>query len=261
MRYLRENGMDISLVVIEAGVYDYKLPKTAVQFSAAHRKYAKLVDIKKDTGRRLPSFLIALWMRLPKGVRITVKSLYYIIPFGNLFSVRKEAKKLGIPTVVVESHSSQETKRLLNMYDISYVLLASSAGLIREPLLSMEKTKIISAHPAKLPNHRSLDSLPWSLVEKDQIGLTAFIVDEGIDTGPILLFMEVKPQKGDNLITLRQRVDSKRPEIFLKAIRGLRDGNIKPIPQGKSEGVHHLPMTLEELRWADRVLHETIQEQ
>ena len=78
----------------------------------------------------------------------------------------------------------------------------------------MLNTKIINVHPAFLPKHRSLDSLPWSILEGDPIGLTAHFVDAGIDTGPILLFQEVVPKNGENLITLRERMNKMIPNIF-----------------------------------------------
>jgi len=254
MDYFKENGIDIALVVIETGVRT-KYSRSEQQLSRAHREYGRIMGIRgKGLKGVYHSFWIGLWMRLPNTLQTRIRPLLKFIPFLNRLSLQKKAKELGIPTAIVKRHSSHETRFLLEKNDISYVLLTDSSWLIKEPLLSMEKTKIINAHCAKLPRHRSLDALPWSVVENDKLGMTAHFVDDGIDTGPILLFIEVKPQKGDNLITLRERIDNKKPEIFLKAIQELSNGIIYPIPQSKSEGVNHRPMTVEELLKAEDVL-------
>jgi len=68
------------------------------------------------------------------------------------------------------------------------------AWLIKEPLLSMRYTKVINAHPGKLPQHQLLDSLFSSILQNDPIGCTAHFVDTGVETGPILLFKELPSQ-------------------------------------------------------------------
>jgi methionyl-tRNA formyltransferase len=123
----------------------------------------------------------------------------------------------------------------------------------------MRDTKVINAHCARLPAHRSLDSLPWSIVENDKTGLTAHFVDAGIDTGPILVFLEVPPQPGDNLTTLRKRVNEKMPDVFLQSILGLRDNTIVPTPQREADGVHHRPMTLDQLLSAQQLLQKRLE--
>ena len=95
-------------------------------------------------------------------------------------------------------------------------------------------------------------------MENDKTGLTAHFVDDGVDTGPILLFLEVTLEKGDSLITLRKKIDKKIPEIFFKVVVGLNDGIISPISQDPGEGVHHRPMTVNELLQAEQILQKKL---
>jgi len=258
MEYLTENNIDLSLIIIETATPG-KLPQTVIQLNEAHRKYNEIISKRgkrKNLSFRLKKSLRNLWESLPTGLRRKLKPLFIYIHKMNKRSVRKYAKTLGIPIIVVKRHSSKKTRAALEEHNISYVLRVASAGLIKKTLLTMKNTKIINVHCAKLPQHRSLDALPWSVLEGDKIGLTAHFIDAGIDTGLILYFMEVKPEPGDNLNTLRQRVDSKQPEIFHKVINGLMDGSIVPIEQQISDGVHHRPMTVEELLLADKTLQD-----
>lgn len=255
LTYFQKNGVPISLVLIETAVRQkYSAAELAMQ--AAHEEYRKVILPPAQpaaNGKR--SFPKALWLSLPAGVRQRMKGMLPGVA-ANREPVAKLARELNVPVVYVQKHSSEEARRTLEQFGISFVLLGSSNWLIKEPLLSMPNTKVINAHCAKLPRHRSLDSLPWSVMEGDKVGLTTHFVDAGIDTGPILEFLEVTPQPGDTLVTLRQRVNDKTPELFLSSVRGLNDKTIVPNPQSSEEGVHHRPMTVEQLLEAERVLQQ-----
>jgi len=253
VKYFQERGKEISLVVIET-VERRKMSERERKFRKAHM----LFNIYLSPFSILKNLISLLWVELPTTLQARIKSTLNNIREDSVTMLCEER---DIPYVEVTRHSSMETRLYLDEHNIGYVLLTSSAWLIKEPLLSMRTTKIINAHCAKLPEHRSLDSLPWSVLENDPLGLTAHIVDSGIDTGPILLFIEILPQKEDNLITLRERVDGKKPEIFLKAVQGLNKGQIKPIEQRESEGTCHRPMTVSELINAEKALQKRIMQQ
>ena len=259
LTYFLKNGMPVSLVLIETAIRQ-KFSAAELQMQAAHQGFRQAISHDHQNGangkRSLPK---ALWLSLPVGVRERVKDMMPGV--ANRDPVAKLARELNVPVVYVQKHSSEEAKRTLEEFDISYALLGSSNWLIKEPLLSMTNTIVINAHCAKLPRHRSLDSLPWSVMEGDQVGLTTHIVDAGIDTGPILKFLEVPPRPGDTLVSLRQRVNDKTPELFMISVRGLNDKTIVPNPQSETDGIHHRPMTVDQLLEAERILQQRINAQ
>lgn len=258
MHYFEEKGLKISLVVVETAVRQ-KFSLAEQEFKAAHEKFRQSI-MKPTNGHNGDSKSLKkrLWLSIPPSLRTGVKKLLPdSIAAGNDI-VGQTIKRLNIPSETVEKHSTPQTRDVLERYGIAYVLLSSSNWLIKEPLLSMAGTKVINAHCAKLPEHRSLDALPWSVMENDPVGLTTHFVDAGIDTGPILKFLEVEPQPGDNLISLRERVNSRIPELFWESITGLGDNTITPLLQRQEQGVHHRPMTLEQLVHAEQLLQERI---
>ena len=258
MDYFSAKGQEISLVVIETAVRQ-KFSLAELDFRAAHEKFRESI-LKPTNGQNgtNKSLKTKLWSSIPPGVRTALKRLLPRGVAGGNDIVTQAVKRLNIPVERVEKHSSHEARQILERYGITYVLLCSSNWLIKEPLLSMDGTKVINAHCAKLPEHRSLDALPWSVMENDRVGLTTHFVDAGIDTGPILKFLEVEPQPGDNLISLRERVNSRVPELFWLSIIGLRNKTIAPRPQLEAEGVHHRPMTVEQLLQAEKLLQQRI---
>lgn len=229
------NGQEISLLVEESETRS-TFSATEKLFQESHARFHSYIG-----RRRRPQRLLRTLLRKTK--------------FGKRRPATQPAPSSASPNNVhqVIRHSSENTTHLLTKYSISYVLLASSGWLIKPPLLD-HPSIIINLHPGKLPSHRGLDSLPWSILNRDPIGITAHVVDEGIDTGDILQFLPVPPVRGDDLLSLRDRIDTVRPQLFLDVVTGLREGRIKRIPQSKSEGTLHAPMTFEELVKANQVL-------
>lgn len=71
-------------------------------------------------------------------------------------------------------------------------ILYSFEGLLTEKILSKFHKGIINIHPAILPEFRGLDGALWAMYEKGDIGVTAYKVDKGIDTGSIIKLFKLK---------------------------------------------------------------------
>jgi len=148
IRYFRERGKEISLVIIETAERK-KSSEREQKFQKAHIEfysYLYPLSIHKN--------LLGLVRRImPKSILVIVKQTLSRFRKNRVKPILKE---IGIPFVEVNRHSSMETKLLLEKNGVSYVLLTSSAWLIKEPLLSINTTRIINAHCAKLPELKAL---------------------------------------------------------------------------------------------------------
>lgn len=65
-------------------------------------------------------------------------------------------------------------------------IIHSLEGIIPENVLRKFENGLINIHPAILPNYRGLDGGLWALYESGKLGVTAYIIDKGIDTGEII---------------------------------------------------------------------------
>lgn len=249
IKYFLKKNYPISLVLIET-----QIPK---------KKYSpKVITWEKSRIRNKPNFFFKIFKKIIVSIKATdlILKLFPYNQYLNIYSVYNWCKKNNIKVKKVLKHSSKETKKILEKYKIEYVLHSSSNYLIKEPLLSMEQTKIINAHCAKLPEHRSLDALPWSILMNDSIGITTHFIDEGIDTGDILKFYPVKLLKNDDLISLRLRIEKKVSEVFYDTVIGLQNNEIITKPQDKNTGFYHKPMIEEEFEKAEKQLKNRIRE-
>ena len=108
-------------------------------------------------------------------------------------AVKEVAERSGIP---VFQPNQMRDPQVCDMYaglcpDLS--LLAFVTDIIPATLLGVPSLGTICYHPSLLPRHRGASAINWAITQGDtRTGLTIFWVDEGIDTGPILLQKEVE---------------------------------------------------------------------
>ena len=144
--------------------------------------------------------------------------------------ILERAKKHGIKAVAVERKkffSSEEFNKkidsILKENDVELVLLIGFMRIVREPVLSTFRNRIINIHPSLLPKYaggRDLNVHEEVLKNKEkETGCTLHFVTEQVDEGPIIMQKKVKVLKSDTPDSLKERVQKAEQEILLEAIK------------------------------------------
>ena len=107
--------------------------------------------------------------------------------------------------VYVNDHNSDDTKRYLCENEIDFIFL-SSTGILKLSIID-GPWKIINCHPAILPRYRGKGSPIWAIYEEGPTGVTAHLVDSGIDTGPVIHREYVNPLPDETIHNFRKRLD------------------------------------------------------
>jgi len=142
------------------------------------------------------------------------------------------ARKLGIQTEVIDS-SKYKGKRLqfdkeiistLRKYKVTptngLVCLAGFMRIISPHFIKEYKNKILNIHPALLPAFPGLDAQKQAIeFGAKYSGCTVHFVDEGVDTGPIIIQEIVKISNNDTEKTLAKKILRKEHEIYPKAVQ------------------------------------------
>ena len=114
--------------------------------------------------------------------------------------------------------------------------------LIPENLLGVPPRGFINLHPSLLPRHRGPSPIQWSLVCGDRsTGVTTMQLDEGMDTGPILLQERLPIEALDTAETLSPRLAELGAKLIVKTLDALEDGTVDPRPQPE-DGSNVTPM-------------------
>ena len=141
------------------------------------------------------------------------------------------AKKMGVQTVVIDSSKykgnrlqfDKEIISILRKYKVTptngLVCLAGFMRIISPYFIKEYKNKILNIHPALLPAFPGLDAQKQAIeFGAKYSGCTVHFVDEGVDTGPIIIQEIVKIGNMDTEKTLTKKILVKEHKIYPKAV-------------------------------------------
>jgi len=138
-----------------------------------------------------------------------------------------KARKKGISIYLVDPKSypskqdyEKEILRELHALGIEWIFLAGYMRLIGSTLLNVFSGKILNIHPSMLPNFPGLDAIGQALeAGVSKTGVTVHFVDEGMDTGPVIIQESVPILKQDTKETLTKRIQQVEHRLYVKAIQ------------------------------------------
>lgn len=116
----------------------------------------------------------------------------------------------------------------LRKRNVELVVLAGFMRIVRKPLIDAFPNRIINVHPALLPSFPGLHGQKQALDYGVRIsGCTVHFVDEGMDTGPIIIQAAVPVSPDDTEDTLSERILGLEHRIYPEAIRLYAEGRLK----------------------------------
>jgi len=151
----------------------------------------------------------------------------------------KIARKLGVQTEIIESKGFQGTRweydqkiiDILSKYDItsknSLICLAGFMRILSPEFIKKFKNRILNIHPSILPAFPGLDAQRQAIESGvSHSGCTVHFVDEGVDTGPIIVQETVKIKNDDTEETLSKRILTKEHKAYVKAVKLIAEKKI-----------------------------------
>lgn len=147
----------------------------------------------------------------------------------------ERAKKHSIPGVVVDNKkfpdkSSYEAVLLktIETFAPDLICLSGYMRIVGEGIIKKYKDRIINIHPALLPAFPGLHAQRQAIgAGVKESGCTVHFVDEGCDTGPIILQKKVPVIPGDTEATLSARILGEEHKLYPKAIQLFAEGKLK----------------------------------
>jgi len=121
---------------------------------------------------------------------------------------------------------------LLKAYDCDIFVSMSFNQILKHEIINLPKLKTINCHAGKLPFYRGRNVLNWVLInDEKEFGITVHYIDEGIDTGPIILQELYKISDKDDYNTLLQKAYVECGIILHKALIKIYEEDVQPIKQ------------------------------
>lgn len=182
-------------------------------------------------------------------------------PSGD--ALERAARDLGLPVLQPGNVNSPEFLEIVRSFAPDLNVSVSYDQIVRRDLLALAPRGFVNFHAGKLPHYRGRNVLNWALINgESEIGITGHFMDEGIDTGDILLQRTLPIGWTDTYGDVLDRVVAAFPELVEDTLELVADGGALPRRQA------HLPGTYfgarregdEWLEWADtsRSLHNKV---
>lgn len=148
---------------------------------------------------------------------------------GAVFTARER----GIDTRVIDSGKisrddfDKKVVDVMNACGTDLVLLAGFMRIVGKPLTDAFPHRIMNIHPSLLPSFKGLGAQRQALEYGVKVsGCTVHFVDEGVDTGPIILQAAVPVLDGDTAETLSERILAEEHRIYPEAVKLFAEGKL-----------------------------------
>jgi phosphoribosylglycinamide formyltransferase-1 len=147
-------------------------------------------------------------------------------------------EKFGVPTEVLDNNElkgweyDKNLMTLLQKYEISptngLVCLAGFMRLLSAEFVRVFKNRILNIHPSLLPSFPGLHAQRQAVEYGVKIsGCTVHFVDEGLDTGPIIIQKSVPVFSNDTEETLSDRILNEEHFIYPQAVKMIAENRVK----------------------------------
>jgi phosphoribosylglycinamide formyltransferase 1 len=152
--------------------------------------------------------------------------------------LRIATEKYGVPTKVIPGDGlkgwdyDQKVVAALQAYGVTpqsgVVCLAGFMRIISPEFVRQYKWRILNIHPALLPSFPGLHAQKQALAAGVKVtGCTVHFVDEGVDSGPVILQKSVPVMDGDDEESLSARILEQEHRLYPEAVALFCEGRIK----------------------------------
>jgi methionyl-tRNA formyltransferase len=146
--------------------------------------------------------------------------------------VAAAARRLGLPVAEVETVTRDEGFERLAQSRPDVVAVVAYGEILPASVLGVPRVAPVNVHFSLLPRLRGASPVQTALLlGQDSTGVTTIVMDEGVDTGPVLQRAEVRIRDEDDAGSLGERLASLAGRVLVATVDALADGAARAVPQ------------------------------
>jgi methionyl-tRNA formyltransferase len=153
--------------------------------------------------------------------------------------VKRAAEKYGLRVLQPEKASDEQFLQVIRSLRPELLVVVAFGQILKKGLLETSRRGALNIHASLLPRYRGAAPIHWAILNDEvKTGLTAMIMDEGLDTGPILLQREVAISREETAGELHDRLSLLAGDLLLETLEGLADNRLSEEPQDHSRATY-----------------------
>lgn len=153
--------------------------------------------------------------------------------------VKEAALAHGIEVYQPKRIREPECVEYLKKYEADIFVVVAFGQILTKEILEMPKYGCINVHASLLPKYRGAAPIQWAVINGEKVtGVTTMRMDEGIDTGDMILKEEVVLDKEETGGSLFDRLAKKGADLCVKTLTAIEEGTATYTPQKHEEATH-----------------------
>jgi methionyl-tRNA formyltransferase len=174
--------------------------------------------------------------------------------------VKQAALAAGLPVTQPEKiRNNAEFRAQLESISPEAIVVVAYGRIIPPWMLALPRFGCINLHGSLLPKYRGAAPIQWAVANGDAVtGNTTMLLEEGLDTGPVLLQQTLEIGPDQTSVDLFELLARSGAPLVVETLAGLADGTIQPQPQNH-DGATFAPLLDREdgrMDFAGRAAHE-----
>jgi len=161
--------------------------------------------------------------------------------------VKERAMQLGIP--VLQPVKADDPAFLAQLRELApeVIVVTAYGKLLKKELLELPPHGCINVHASLLPRWRGAAPIQWAVIEGDpKAGVCTMQMDEGLDTGDVLMRSEIVPAPDETGGSLFDKLSVLGGELIVETLAALEAGTLTRTPQGE-EGMTYARMLTKDM--------------
>ena len=174
---------------------------------------------------------------MEKGCEVTLAVTQPDRPKGRGRGVIKTpvhecADRWGIPVFAPDKVKRPEAVERLRRESPDLIVVAAFGQILSKEILDLPPYGCVNVHASLLPKYRGAAPIQWAVINgEEKSGVTIMQMDEGLDTGDILLQEEIPLEPGETGESLYKKMAALGGELLVKALPMIEAGSLVPIKQ------------------------------
>ena len=166
--------------------------------------------------------------------------------------VKEAAAEAGIPVLQPRRLRDPGVFEELEAYQPDAIVVVAFGQLIPKNILDLPKYGCVNVHASLLPKYRGAAPIQWAVIDgEEKSGVTTMLMNEGLDTGDILLQEEVVLAEDETGGSLFDKLSDVGAKLLIRTLEGLREGTVTPAAQPEQSTTAYAAMLKKDMGMID----------
>jgi len=153
--------------------------------------------------------------------------------------VKPVAERHGIEVLQIARVRAPEAQAVLRELRPELQVVVAFGQILPRAVIDIAPRGTVNVHASLLPRLRGAAPIQWAIANGDsETGVTTMQIDEGLDTGPLLLARTLAIGPDETAAELEERLARLGGELLVETLAGLEKGSLQPMPQDAGRATH-----------------------